>query len=293
MNGSQEHIWPDDYKFALGLSHDVDETKKTYQYLTHFLKTLRPYHILSFFSKKEPYWNFENIMDLEEKYKVRSTFFFLNEKKRLDLKRPSEIFSTIGRANFLEEKIIEVINLLHNNNWEIGLHGSYDSYKDKELMKKEKKLLEEIIGNPVIGVRQHYLNLKIPKTWMIQKELGFHYDASYGSNNDIGFPDNKYFPVRPFNDDFVVVPLTLMDYVLFSKIKTFDDQLNECRKLIECIREKGGVMVILWHLRVFNEDEFPKAMRVYEEIIKIALDQGGWVTSLDKIVEFYTMNSTI
>ncbi|MEO0161845.1 MAG: hypothetical protein ABIL74_06190, partial [candidate division WOR-3 bacterium] len=112
-------------------------------------------------------------------------------------------------------------------------------------------------------------------------------------NRDIGFLDNKYFPFRPFQDDFVVIPLVLMDYCLFSKFRFFKERLKHCRELIEFIREKGGVMVILWHLRVFNEDEFPGAKNIYEEIIKIGLDQGGWVTSLNQIVEWWRAHATI
>lgn len=57
-------------KFAVCLTHDVDRVKKSYQYLAHFAKTLRYYHLLSFFLKEEPYWHFEKIMEIEEKYEI-------------------------------------------------------------------------------------------------------------------------------------------------------------------------------------------------------------------------------
>ena len=74
--------WPDSKQFAVFLSHDVDRVRKTYQYFTHFIIEKRVYHLFSLFKKSNPYWCFEKIMDMERKYDVRSTFFFLKETKK-------------------------------------------------------------------------------------------------------------------------------------------------------------------------------------------------------------------
>ena len=66
--------WPNNKKFAVCLSHDVDRVKKTYQYLSD-LVTNRIYdknklvnYLKSIFDK-EAYWNFYKIMkDLTEKF---------------------------------------------------------------------------------------------------------------------------------------------------------------------------------------------------------------------------------
>lgn len=118
--------------------------------------------------------------------------------------------------------------------------------------------------------------------------MGFKYDASYGSNKDLGFYENRYLPFRPFDDDFVVIPLTLMDYVLLKKEKIHKARIELCKKIILEAKKKKGVVVILWHQRTFNEEEFPGGERIYEEIIKLSLDQGGWVTTLRDIVQFWS-----
>ncbi len=287
MGESKSHTWPENYKFAVGLSHDVDEVKKTYQYLTHFFKSFRPYHFTSLFSKKEPYWNFEKIMALEDKYKVKSTFFFLHETKKISLFHPKEIPIMLGKCSFLEKKIREVMITLQNGGWEIGLHGSYESYLNKELMQQEKRLLEEILNKPVMGIRQHYLMLKIPRTWEIQKDLGFKYDASFGSNKTIGFPVDTHFPFRPFNDYFLVLPLAVMDYVLFKTDRTPQKIWERCRNLILDAEKKNALLIILWHQRTFNEEEFPQASKIYENIIKFSIDNEGWVTNLGEIARWW------
>ena len=99
-------FWPDGKKFAVCLTHDVDRVKKTYQYITHFVKTKDFYHIKSFFTRQhDPYWNFEKIMQNEEKYGVRSTFFFLNGSKQFSVLRPDEWKVSLGRYNFNEKKL--------------------------------------------------------------------------------------------------------------------------------------------------------------------------------------------
>ena len=123
MDNENSLIWPNGKKFALCLTHDVDRTKKTYQYFTHFVKTHRIYHLRSLFQRSEPYWNFERIMKIENKYEVKSTFFFMNETKKFELGTLS-----MRRYDIHEPKLEGIIQRLNNGGWEIGLHGSYSSY---------------------------------------------------------------------------------------------------------------------------------------------------------------------
>jgi peptidoglycan/xylan/chitin deacetylase (PgdA/CDA1 family) len=286
--------WPNGKKFAVCLTHDVDRVKKTYQYFTHFLKTRDFYHLKSFFSREEePYWNFERIVEIEKKHGVRSTFFFLNETKQLDLLHPKKWALSLDGYCFHDEKIAEIIQKLHANGWEIGLHGSYESYKDKDLLKKEKKELEDILGEDIAGIRQHYLNLKIPETWEIQYEVGFKYDSTFGYRDRIGFKDGKYLPFHPLSNSFFVIPLTIMDSALFSNYKNEDEIWRICIDLINTVEKHKGLLTVLWHQRFFNENEFPGMISIYEKIIKISKEKNAWITTAYNIIEWLTMREII
>lgn len=281
-------IWPHNKKFAICLTHDVDRVKKTYQYFTHFVKTKDFYHLKSFFIKKqEPYWNFERIMEIEKKHHVKSTFFFLNEKRHLDLLHPKKWALSLDVYSFHDEKIAEIIQKLHANGWEIGVHGSHDSYRNENLLKEEKKELEEIIGDEVTGIRQHYLNLEIPKTWKIQSNAGFKYDASFGFRDKVGFRDDKFLPFHPLNDSFLEIPLIIMDGPLFRNSKSFEDTWKNVIMLIDQTESHGALLTVLWHQRVFNENEFPNWSKVYENFIALCKKRGAWITTATEIEQWW------
>jgi len=278
-------IWPNNKKFAVCLTHDVDKVKKTYQYITHF----KDNNFLKMWKLRtdKPYWNFEKIVEIEDQFGVRSTFFFLQESKKLNLLNPKEWVISGGKYKFNEKQIREVIQLLDRNGWEIGLHGSYDSYKRIELLKREKKLLESVIGHQIFGIRQHYLNLNIPYTWNIQRIAGFKYDSSFGLRYNIGYRDNKLFPFSPFNDSFVVIPLTIMDSYLFKLSKDSQEAWRKIEELITFAEKHGALLTILWHQRVFNENEFPEYIEIYKRFIKLCLNREAYFGRCKDIYEWW------
>jgi len=280
--------WPRGKRFAICLTHDVDRVKKTWwQSLYYFVKTRKLYHLKTMFQKRNnPYWNFERIMAIEDKYGVRSTFFFLNENKKLEILRPSTYKLSLGRYDINSPEIVEIIKELDKNGWEIGVHGSYDSYRNKELLTKEKKTLEKIVGHKVIGIRQHYLNLELPTTWKLQKAVGFKYDASFGYRRDVGFRDGKLLPFKPFgDDDFLVIPTTIMDSALFYKYPNLKDAWRKVLNILDRAEKNGALVTVLWHQRVFNEKEFPGWSKIYEKIIAEGMRRRAWFATCGEIYE--------
>ncbi|UCE40527.1 MAG: polysaccharide deacetylase family protein [Candidatus Aminicenantes bacterium] len=257
--------------FTVVLSHDVDRTYKSYQFMTKALQSLRSgkikqalYHKFSVFLKN-PYWNFDRIIAIEKAHDVKSTFFFLDESIKFRPFQPANWGLSLGRYKIDSPKIAEIIRWLDKNGWEIGLHGSYCSYNSSLLLAKEKKRLENIVGHEIIGIRQHFLNVN-EETWQLQSETGFGYDASFGFTRDIGFKDNRYRPFFPLkeNENFLVIPMALMDECLMHK----KDIQKEYLDIMDATEKNNGVLVLNWHQRIFNEKEYPGYSKVYEEIIE-------------------------
>jgi hypothetical protein len=271
----------DEYPFAVCLTHDVDRPYKTYQSLYYAVMNREPRHLLDLLPGREPYWQFERIMDIESKLGVRSAFYFLDEQHLSD--RPVRSWVDpdawklyMGRYDIDDPDITSVVEALDTGGWEVGVHGSYESYRDQSRLQREKARIEAVVGHEVTGIRQHYLNLENPETWQRQSAAGFEYDTSLGSSSTFGF-DNGYDPIRPFDDEFTVFPLTLMELTLSSPTTQKAQAIAECEALLTEAKENNAVMTVLWHPSYFSEPDYPNYAEVYERLVAKAIEMGAWV----------------
>ncbi|MDY6905674.1 MAG: polysaccharide deacetylase family protein [Thermodesulfobacteriota bacterium] len=265
--------------FVVWLTHDVDRVAKTLVHGVYYsVSDKKPYfHIKSFFSRENPYWNFDRIMELEEKYNARSTFFFLNESIKPKMTDKKSWILSFGRYRIKDKIIQETIKKLDSNGWEIGLHGSYNSFDNKALLLSEKNELEKIVKHPIFTSRQHYWNNKIPATWQIQADLGIHYDATFIEKDDVGFKHDVIFPFRPFNDGFIVFPTVIMERYLLAKAS---NSIHKAKiiidKIIEFCRLHRTVMTVLWHQRFLNRNEFSEYYILYEYLLDACQYNNGY-----------------
>jgi len=240
------------------LTHDIDRITKSHQYVSRLLRAVYGRNPESIkqqcrsFGAKSPYWGFDKLIDIERTFNVKSTVFFLNESIKLNPLRPKTLILSSGRYRIDSARIIEIMRYLDANGWEIGVHGSYNSFNNINLLKYEKNSLEQILGHQVRGIRQHYLNLN-EMTWALQSEAGFSYDSSFGYTDNIGFKDNRIAPFHPFSDGFVVFPLTIMDMCFVN----YPDKWSAFERIASECEENGAVLVVNFHQHVFHEPDFP------------------------------------
>ena len=91
----------------VALSHDVDRVRKTYQYITRSIRHLRRGKINSLIKEiasiqelDKLYWNFDDIMETEDKMEVKSTFFFLQESIPFEFYNPSNWKLALGSIRY-------------------------------------------------------------------------------------------------------------------------------------------------------------------------------------------------
>ena len=268
-------------EFALCLTHDVDRPYKTYQALYYALMERNPTHLRALFSGHNPYWQFESLMDIEDELGVRSAFYFLSEPGLVarpfrEWLRPRYWIEHFGRYDVTAPRMADVIRKLDAGGWEVGLHGSYDSYDDPDRLREEKARIERVLGHPVQGGRQHYLN-RTPgtRTWEHHRDVGLRYDSSLGSATEYGF-QHGYDLSHPFDDEFAVFPLTVMEVALLEGNTDVESAWADCERLLEEAADNDAVMTVLWHPRYVGED-FPVSRTLYRRLIERALDIGAWV----------------
>lgn len=273
---------PDGATFALCLTHDVDRPYKGLRSLYYATRERPTYHLRTALSPANPYWQFEEIMALEAELGVRSAFYFLNEQHLLrDLPKrewlsPENWVHHLGRYDVTAPEIVDVIRDLDGGGWEVGLHGSSHSADDPARLREEKRVLENVLEGPVAGGRQHYLKHTVPETWQYHHAIGLAYDTTLGSSTECGFHAG-YRPIRPFDDDFLVFPLTIMEQALPDPATDSDAARETCEQLLLEAAANEAVMTVLWHPRYFNDREFPGYRGLYRWLVERASELGAWI----------------
>jgi peptidoglycan/xylan/chitin deacetylase (PgdA/CDA1 family) len=282
--------YPDNKNFAICLTHDVDDIYPTfYHRLLSVLWSIKKYDWNTmkeqlFRSKKKPgvYVNFREIIELEKKYGAKSTFYFLTADK--DPKR--------FRYNIND--ITDELKYIIESGCKVGLHGGYYSYNDIDAVKREKNLLEEALGNEVIGYRNHYLRFQQPQTWEILEKCGFRYDTTYGYTNMIGFRNGMCHPFRPYdinNQHWLNIyefPLHIMECSMYGRHT--ETAWGLITQLLMKAELNKGVLTVLWHNNVFDCPYRENWAVLYEKILQYGKTRGAWMTSGKEIWKWWMEN---
>ena len=280
--------YKDSKKFAIFISHDIDDINISSRQLIRSLVPF-PLHrdmfgskkfISSYLQKRKPYANLRKIIQLEKKYDACSSFYFLASEK--------DIFGDKYRIEDLQEEILYILDM----DCEVGLHTSYYAFDNLDMIKTEKKKLEEISGKKIVGVRNHLLRFKIPSSWELLAKAGFKYDTSLGYHDIVGFRNGMCHPFQPFNlntnkhIDIIEIPLCVADIALFFYMKkTASESWNYIKKIIDNVEMLGGVLAILWHNWAFSYPSsyaglFGKEWtKLYEKILEYGFKKNAWLTN--------------
>jgi len=234
------------------LSHDVDWRRQGPN--AEHIEARKDRFDPEIFNKTKPeelYRNIPEYMELEEKFGVRSTFFFRTLYEN-------------GNVNDFEDDI----QTLQKGNWEIGLHTDPKSVESIEKIKQEKEKLESLTQKPIIGNRVHFLNYNSELPLKL-KELGFLYDASLRHSKDkIDEKEMGYSKI----DGLIEFPVTLMDAYLFTHMGIKEEGIiPEFKKTLEIGRNfsEENVISVIWHDNVLKM----KGGRKYKEILEFLASQ--------------------
>lgn len=293
-------FWPEGKSCAVCLTHDVDELKKTYQWITRPWMHMKKgnfrglYHqYLSFKQKirgKEPYWTFDTLLHMEDELGIKSSFYFLRETSIVRIS-DKKTWRHLGRRyDWDSPQVKAVMKKMNDGGWEVGLHSSFDSYNDHEKILLEKNALEHALGTScIVGVRQHNLNLKIPETWIGHEKSGLLYDTTLGYNDCIGFrwgtclPFHPYIPSENRTLNLLEIPLIIEDLPFFRNKSRCKDTV----KIIEEVIDHQGVLTLLWHHSVFDNHEYPNWGTAYRQIIEYCKKRGAWISTGKQIFQWW------
>ncbi len=220
------------------LSHDVDWGKDGAP-IPHILARKERFDesVLKNLDKVNPYQNISEILEIEDNFGLKSTFFFRTYVK--DSNHPPPPYD-------LNEYKSDIRSML-SKGWEVGLHSDFISHDSLERLEKEKKELERVAVIKIFGNRVHY-TLKQSILFRNLKQLGFKYDSSVKHQRErISQKDFGYF----LEEELIIFPITIMDSLIFTyNVKTEADVLKIIRHAIdtcEKMSRKDKIVTLIWH----------------------------------------------
>ena len=311
-NRPPEPRWPEGKRFALCLTHDVDYVSLYRTAQTLFRNASRAlqsgrgplkaaermvsdlYHWLTRPSGADPLWRYEEWLKLEEHFGFKSTFFVFPSQPG----RPHsyDCVYTLDDCVRYEGRKLPVRDMLQEigqAGWEIGLHGSFRSATDPDLLKDEREQIEDSIARPVASIRQHWLHYDARLTPALQAAAGLKADSTQGFNRAIGFRAGTAFPywcwdhVAGQPSAVLEIPLHIMDGALFSiGALEYNEELAiaHSRQLMDAVERVGGVLTLNWHAHGINT---PAWWRVYERLLSQASSRGAWGCSAAQLYHWW------
>ncbi|NBC82527.1 MAG: hypothetical protein GVY19_04005 [Bacteroidetes bacterium] len=215
------------------------------------------------------FWNFDWLLEQEVKHDIKATYYFLDKEGLHDN----------SRYRFSEQRIKKLMSTITDLGHEVGLHGTVQSARDLNYMKKCYNRLMENYDRSIVGIRQHYLRFFTPLTAKIQSNTGLKYDTTLAFPGHEGFRNNYCLPFKffDFEEDKMLdhweIPLLVMDGTLFYYRKlNYREMFDTTHTLIQNIIKHNGVFSLLWHNSHFDEAEFPGITHFYDEYLKTIME---------------------
>jgi hypothetical protein len=194
---------------------------------------------------------FDWIMTQSEKAGHASAFYFIcGRTSQMD-----------GEYDIEHPALQNLMRVIHARGHEIGLHPSYNTYKDPQALKLEADRLrgfcqKKNINQDCWGGRMHYLRWQQPNTMRAWADAGMDYDSTLSYADHAGFRCGTCFEFPAYdavNSEILAVrerPLIAMEASILSEnymglnleksLQVFQDLKNKCQKVC-------GQFTLLWH----------------------------------------------
>ena len=190
---------------------------------------------------QDPYDVYDIEKQLCEQHQLQPIYFFLTSNRTQYDRNISP------RSSYFSDLIQKVKTYAT-----IGLHPSYHSKNQNDII-KERKNLEEKGQIKIQYSRQHFLKVKFPDTFRDLIAAGITDDYSLGFYDRIGFRNGMAisFPFFDVKDNkttkLMLHPLLMMDSAAVQELGMNEKYQKGITALIQEVKTVGGEMIALWH----------------------------------------------
>ena len=213
--------------------------------------------------RRDPFDTFSEILEISKTNDIKTIFFFLvGDYTTFD--------TNVSSSNNVFRSLIKSVA----DYVDVGLHPSYFTMKNAEKLIKEKKRLEQIVNQPILKSRQHYLRLKLPETYQNLIDLDIVEDYSMGYASEYGFRASTCTPFYFYDLDFEIqTPLKVFPFAVMDA--TLNDHLgmvpavakSKIMQLKKEVKKVNGTFITLFHNETLSENKRWKGWgKIYKSI---------------------------
>lgn len=212
--------------------------------------------------KQDPDDVFDTLTELHKKHGVEALYFFLladysHYDKNVSVYKP--VMQTLIKS-VADYSIV-------------SLMASYRSFKDPELLKKERRRLINFINRPVKRVRHRFNRLQIPETFREVVEAEFNEDYTMGYPEKVGFRAGTCTPFYFYDISYEeqlplqVNPVAVIHSALFQyqNIKRTREKIRQLRQVV---KEVKGDFNVVFSNDVLDFTEYNSLTALYRELIE-------------------------
>lgn len=218
--------------------------------------------------QKDPYDCFHYLERLDHKYQLKPIYFWLLGD-----------YGTHDKNIHYNNNHFRQLIQKNAQKYPIGIHPSFGSNRDQDIVDKEIHRLEKISSERTKRSRQHFLMLEFPKTYERLVNLSIQEDYSMGYAQEVGFRASIAHPFYWYNlkteekTNLEIFPFQLMDVTFNTYLKQSSEKvLEEASPVIQQTKEVGGHLISIWHNSSLCEAwQWKKWRGAYEAVIEEAL----------------------
>ncbi len=223
--------------------------------------------------RKDPFDQFNKILNLQKTFNIPTIFFFLiGDYTTYD--------KNISHNNLKFKSLIKSVA----DYAQVGLHPSFFTMGDEAKLKKEKKRLEEITNYHVQKSRHHYLRIDLPETYQKLIDLEIYEDYTMGYAKHCGFRAGTCSPFYFYDLDFEIqTPLKIFSFAFMDgtlKDHLFLSNRNvelKIESLIQKVKAVDGTFISIFHNESLSETgRWLGWSKIYHNMLKMLSDKESF-----------------
>ncbi|MFS4493611.1 polysaccharide deacetylase family protein [Maribacter sp. 2308TA10-17] len=211
--------------------------------------------------KKDPFNNYEYLINLHKRFALKSMFFFQFAAYSTYDKNLSP---NNNKFKFLIKSIADYSA--------VALSASYSSFEDITLLKNEKKRLSDVINRDVTSSRMRYNRVDVPNTYRNLVDAEFTDDYTMGYTHEIGFRAGTCSPFYFYDINLElqqpirVHPFAFHDYALVS-MASKEEIAQKISTLNKRVKNVNGDFTSVFSIELIGGEKSEDWKKLYESVL--------------------------